>query len=95
MDDLRDFFATHDASAIIDCEGQPSDLDLEEFMEENSTALIEETYGSMVHYAPALAGCATIVICDGYKVRAAPKYRSGQVSPCKLLCACAMRPMPS
>jgi len=45
-----------------------------------STALIEETYGSMVHYAPALAGCATIVICDGYKVRAAPKYRSGQVT---------------
>ena len=45
-----------------------------------STALIEETVGSMRHHAPALAECPTLVLCDGYKVRDAPKYRSGQVT---------------
>ena len=45
-----------------------------------STALIEETVGSMRHYASALEGCPCIVICDGYKIRAENRYRSGQVT---------------
>ena len=45
-----------------------------------STALIEETVGSMRHYAPELAACPTLVLCDGYKVKDQPKYRSGQVT---------------
>lgn len=45
-----------------------------------STALIEETHGSMAHYAPALRECAAIVVCDGYKIKPAAKYRSGQVT---------------
>jgi len=45
-----------------------------------STKLIEETYGSMCHYAPALKACRLIISCDGYKTRDKAKYRSGQVT---------------
>lgn len=45
-----------------------------------STALIEETYGSLRHFAPALVSCPTLVVCDGYKIRHEPRYRSGQVT---------------
>ena len=45
-----------------------------------STKLIQETHGSMCHYAPALKACRLIICCDGYKTRERPKYRSGQVT---------------
>ena len=45
-----------------------------------STKLIQETYGSMCHYAPCLKACRLIICCDGYKTRDKPKYRSGQVT---------------
>ena len=45
-----------------------------------STKLIQETYGSMCHYAPCLKACRLIICCDGYKTRERPKYRSGQVT---------------
>jgi len=45
-----------------------------------STALIEETVGSMRRYAPALAECRVLISCDGYKIREQPRYRSGQVT---------------
>ncbi|KAJ1454465.1 hypothetical protein M885DRAFT_566220 [Pelagophyceae sp. CCMP2097] len=45
-----------------------------------STLLIEETVGSVRHHAPDLTKCPTIVICDGYKVKPEPRYRSGQVT---------------
>jgi hypothetical protein len=45
-----------------------------------STALIEETVGSMRRYAPALADCRVLISCDGYKIREQPRYRSGQVT---------------
>ena len=45
-----------------------------------STKLIQETYGSMCHYAPCLKACRMIICCDGYKTRERPKYRSGQVT---------------
>jgi hypothetical protein len=40
-DDLKEFFKTHDASEVMEME-DPTDMDFEEFIEENTTALIEE-----------------------------------------------------
>mmetsp|Transcript_27061 Transcript_27061/g.83081 ORF Transcript_27061/g.83081 Transcript_27061/m.83081 type:complete len:313 (-) Transcript_27061:361-1299(-) len=45
-----------------------------------STALIEETVGSLRHFAPALAACPCVVVCDGYKIRKENRFRSGQVT---------------
>jgi len=45
-----------------------------------STALIEETVGSLRHHAAALGKCPTLIICDGYKIRPEARYRSGQVT---------------
>lgn len=45
-----------------------------------STALIEETVGSIRHFASTLGTCPTLVVCDGYKIRPEARYRSGQVT---------------
>lgn len=45
-----------------------------------STALIEETMGSLRFYASALTRCPTLIVCDGYKIRPEARYRSGQVT---------------
>ena len=49
-----------------------------------SCELIMQIIDSMDHYAPALAGCRTIIVCDGCNVHAKCKYRSGMVDPAAL-----------
>mmetsp|Transcript_1394 Transcript_1394/g.1814 ORF Transcript_1394/g.1814 Transcript_1394/m.1814 type:complete len:304 (-) Transcript_1394:190-1101(-) len=45
-----------------------------------STLLIEETVGSVKYHAPASRKCRWYIVCDGYKIRQEPKFRSGQVT---------------
>ena len=49
-----------------------------------SSELIMQVIDSMDHHAPSLAGCRTIIVCDGCNVHAKCKYRSGMVDPAAL-----------
>ena len=46
-----------------------------------STEHVEKVFDSIATHAPCLAGCRTIVVCDGVLVRDKSKFRSGRVTP--------------
>ena len=45
------------------------------------TRLLEETLASARAFAAGLAGCPVVVVCDGYKVGARSRHRSGIIAP--------------
>lgn len=49
-----------------------------------SCEVIMQVFDSLDHYAPALATCRTIVVCDGCNVHPRCKYRSGMVDQAAL-----------
>ena len=45
-----------------------------------STVIIEEIVGALLGHVPLLRRCPKLIVCDGFKVREANRYRAGQIT---------------